>query len=224
MLVKYNMKIIFKGKFIWFVLIATFYFLIALIFMAYQGTKPSESTIYNTLIIPSLLLIFYPTVYGIQNDADNKMLEIIFSIPNYMYKVWLLRLIFVFVQCFLVILFLCTLAYLLFCPIPILDMAFNLMFPVFFSGTFAFVLSTRLKSGNATAFVYIFCMLIISLFSSAFSISMWNLFINPYYESVVMHPLVWQDTLLKNKLLIAAISLGFTLLGMLRLQKRESLL
>lgn len=47
------------------------------------------ATGYSMLLVPSILLIFYPTCFGIQNDQDAKTLEIIFGIPNYRYKIWL---------------------------------------------------------------------------------------------------------------------------------------
>ena len=38
-----------------------------------------------------MLIMFYPIVYNIQNDKDTRMLEIIFGVPDYRYKVYLLR-------------------------------------------------------------------------------------------------------------------------------------
>ena len=95
-MVKYNMKIIFGNRFIWFVLAAiAFYFFIA-ITSIYDGNQPDEGFIYGLQIMPGLLLIFYPMTFGIQNDLDAGILEILFGIPDYRYKVWLVRLILIF--------------------------------------------------------------------------------------------------------------------------------
>lgn len=32
--------------------------------------------------------IFYPAIFGMQNDVDNRILEILFGIPDYKCKVW----------------------------------------------------------------------------------------------------------------------------------------
>ena len=73
-----NMKIIFGGKFLWFLLTS---FLLTAYFMwnsVWMGELPNDEMIYGHLFFPSLLLVFYPAAFGIQNDADNLNLEILF--------------------------------------------------------------------------------------------------------------------------------------------------
>ena len=105
-LVRYNLKIIFANKFIYF-LLAAFLFLVLVvgITIANDATM-SSGMVYGFLILPGMLLMFYPIVYGVQNDDDSKMLEIIFGIPNYRYKIWLTRFVIVMGVTFLNILFL----------------------------------------------------------------------------------------------------------------------
>jgi hypothetical protein len=95
-IVKYNLKIIFAGKFIWFFLAALAFFVFLLFETAWEQSEIDESTIYDILIFPSLLLIFYPSVFGIQNDEDARVLELIFGIPDYRYKVWSTRLLIIY--------------------------------------------------------------------------------------------------------------------------------
>ena len=91
-MIRYNLKIIFAGRFIWFLLAAFAFFLFFAIQTVMNRGILSEGIVYNLLIFPGILLIFYPSVFGIQNDDDSRMLEILFGIPNYRYKVWLVRL------------------------------------------------------------------------------------------------------------------------------------
>ena len=93
---RYNLKIIFAGRFIWFVVAALFFFIALSFQLAYNKASYDSSDIYSRLVIPGILLIFYPTVFGIQNDADSRILEILFGIPDYRYKVWLIRLFMIF--------------------------------------------------------------------------------------------------------------------------------
>lgn len=91
-LVKYNLKIIFAGKFIWFLLAAFLFFAYFMFQIAWSRSEVNEGVVYNLLMFPCVLLVFYPAVFGIQNDEDSRILEILFGIPDYKYKVWGVRL------------------------------------------------------------------------------------------------------------------------------------
>ena len=101
-MLRYNLKIIFANKFIWFLTAAVGFFVMVTLITLFSGNMVTSGTIYNLLLYPGLLLIFYPTVFGIQNDEDNRILEILFGIPDYRYKVWLVRLIMIFILVFVV--------------------------------------------------------------------------------------------------------------------------
>ena len=70
--VKYNLKIIFAGKFFWFLLAAFGFFAFFMFQSAWNRAEINEGLIYNILMFPCLLLIFYPAVFGIQNDEDSR--------------------------------------------------------------------------------------------------------------------------------------------------------
>ncbi|MEQ8576885.1 MAG: hypothetical protein RIB63_22655, partial [Fulvivirga sp.] len=90
-LITYNVKVIFANKFVYFVIAAFLFFGFIIMIAIFDDPNFNEAVIYGFLVFPGLLLIFYPMAYGIQNDDDSKMLETIFGIPNYRYKVWLVR-------------------------------------------------------------------------------------------------------------------------------------
>lgn len=66
--------------------------MIAIISLFDPDAYPTEESAYYLMILPGLLLIFYPSAFGIQNDVENRTIELLFGIPNYRYKVWLVRL------------------------------------------------------------------------------------------------------------------------------------
>ena len=102
-LARYNMRIVFGGKFIYFVGAALIFFLVLGTISAFEESYMSLRDVYGLLIFPTILLVFYPSAFGIQNDADQRTLEIIFGIPDYRYKVWLVRLLMVLVIVFIVL-------------------------------------------------------------------------------------------------------------------------
>ena len=220
-LVKYNMKVIFGNRFIWFVLAAiAFYFFIA-ITNIYDGNQIDEGFIYGLQIMPGLLLIFYPMTFGIQNDLDAGILEILFGIPDYRYKVWLVRLLLVFALVGLMMVGLTVMSYFLLTPVSILDISWNVMFPIYFLGSLAFMFSTIIKNGNGTAVVMVILGVCLLIISEILDRTMWNIFLNPFDIPNRLNEMVWQEITLKNRIFLAVGTMLFVLYGLFNLQKRE---
>jgi len=220
-LVKYNMKVIFGNRFIWFVLAAIgFYFFIA-ISNIYDGSQIDEGFIYGLQIMPGLLLIFYPMTFGIQNDLDAGILEILFGIPDYRYKVWLVRLLLVFALVGLMMVGLTAMSYFLLTPVSILDISWNVLFPIYFLGSLAFMFSTIIKNGNGTAVVMVILGVCLLIISEILDRTMWNIFLNPFDIPNRLNEMVWQEITLKNRIFLAVGTTLFVLYGLFNLQKRE---
>jgi len=220
-MVKYNMKVIFGNRFIWFVLAAiTFYFFIA-VNSILDGNQIDEGFIYGLQITPGLLLIFYPMTFGIQNDLDAGILEILFGIPDYRYKVWLVRLILVFSLVFLMMIGITGMSYFLLSPVNIFEVTWHVMFPIYFLGSLAFLFSTIIKNGNGTAVVMVIIGVLLLILSSALNRTMWNIFLNPFRIPDRLNEMVWQEITMKNRIFLAVGSLIFVLYGLFNLQKRE---
>lgn len=222
-LVKYNMKIIFAGKFFWFLLAAFGFFAYFMFNSAWTRQVVNEGAIYDMLIFPSLLLIFYPTVFGIQNDEDSRILEIIFGIPNYRYKVWGVRLLMIYLIVFVILLVFSYIGTLLLWPVSELEMTIQLMFPVLFFGNMAFMFSTITRSGNGTAVIMIVLGIVLMIFTSSrdMRFTFWNIFLNPFEVPRDFHPLIWQGIQLKSRIFLAVASVVWLLIGLLNLQRRE---
>lgn len=220
-IVKYNMKVIFGNRFVWFVVAAlAFYFFIA-ITNIYDNSVIDEGFIYGLQIMPGLLLIFYPMTFGIQNDLDAGILEILFGIPDYRYKVWLVRLILVFVLVFLMMLGLTAMSYFLLAPVSLFGLSFHVMFPIYFLGSLAFLFSTIIKNGNGTAVVMVIIGVLLLILSGILDRTMWNIFLNPFSIPNRLNEMVWQEITLKNRIFLSVGSVLFVLYGLFNLQKRE---
>ena len=220
-MVKYNMKVIFGNRFIWFVVAAiAFYFFIA-ITSIYDNNLIDDGFIYGLQIMPGILLVFYPMTFGIQNDLDTGILEILFGIPNYRYKVWLVRLVLVFVLVFLMMFGITAMSYFLLAPVSVFDMTWNVMFPIYFLGSLAFLFSTIIKNGNGTAVVMVIIGVVLLIISNALNRTMWNIFLNPFDIPNRLNEMVWQEITMKNRIFLAVGSLLFVLYGLFNLQKRE---
>lgn len=222
-LVKYNLKIIFAGKFIWFLLAAFLFFGFFMFQVAWDRSVVNEGVIYNLLFYTGLLLVFYPAVFGIQNDEDSRILEILFGIPNYKYKVWGVRLLMIFVAVFVLLIAFSWLATLLLYPVNPVEMAAQLMFPILFFGSLAFMFSTITRSGNGTAVLMIVLGIGLLIFSNMDFIvrSFWNILLNPFTLPRNFLPVIWESTVLKSRIFLFTASIIWILIGLLNLQKRE---
>ena len=207
-LVKYNLKIIFAGKFIWFLLAAFLFFAYFMFQIAWSRSEVNEGVVYNLLMFPCVLLVFYPAVFGIQNDEDSRILEILFGI---------------YVAIFVILIVFSWLATLLLYPVNLLEMSAQLMFPILFFGNLAFMFSTITRSGNGTAVLMIIIGIALLIFSNTPLIerSFWNILLNPFSIPRNSLPVIWESIIIKSRIFLLVASTIWMLIGLLNLQKRE---
>lgn len=220
-MIRYNLKIIFAGRFFWFLMAAFAFFLFFAIEVVWNRGTLSEGTVYELLIFPGMLLIFYPSVFGIQNDDDSRMLEILFGIPNYRYKVWLVRLILIYVLIFIIIMVFAAAASVLLYRIEIVEMAYQLMYPIVFLGSMAFMFSTVIKNGNGTAVLLVLIGVALLITQDMVERTQWNVFLNPFQIPNNFNEFIWQGLITKNRIFLGIGSIVFILYGLYNLQKRE---
>jgi hypothetical protein len=219
--IRYNLKIIFAGKFLWFLLASFAFYLFFAIMQVTNNQSIGEGNIYNLILFPGVLLMFYPSVFGIQNDEDSRILEILFGIPNYRYKIWLVRLIMIFIQVFIVLIGYGYISSVLLFPVNAFEMALQLMFPIGFLGAAAFMFSTVIKNGNGTAVVMILIGVALLILSENLQRSQWNIFLNPLELPNNFNPIIWDGIVTRNRIFLGIGMVIFLLYGLFNLQKRE---
>ena len=220
-LITYNVKVIFGNKFIYFVVAAFLFFAFIIMITIIDDSDFDEALIYGFLVFPGLLLIFYPMAYGIQNDDDSKMLETIFGIPNYRYKIWLVRFILTIGIAAVILLVLGNIANLTLYRFDILPMIGQVLFPITFLSSLAFMLSTLIKNGNGTAIVIVIVAFVFFVFAEPLEHSVYNVFLNPFSEPRQMSEFIWLTIISKNRVYLMILSVLCLLYGMFNLQFRE---
>jgi hypothetical protein len=218
---RYSLRIIFANKFIYFLSAAVIFFLLVSIIHLFEASNSEIKDVYYLLIFPGLLLIFYPASFGIQNDEDSGMLENIFAIPNYRYKVWLPRLAMMYILVYLLLLLLAALSAITFVFVPVFEIVYQLMFPIFFLGSLAFAASTIIRNGNGTAVVMVIIGLIFWISAGILADSAWNIFLNPYDVPNDISETIWETVVTNNRLYLFAGTILSILWGLFNLQKRE---
>ena len=218
---RYNFKIIFAGKFFFFLLAAFGFFVLVTTINLFSNSSISEEGIFYLLLFPGILLTFYPAVFGIQNDDDSRMLEIIFGIPNYRYKVWLVRFVLIYFMVFGILLILAFLSTIALVSFPIVEMVSQIMFPLFFLGSLGFMFSTLVRNGNGAAVVMIIIGLFLFILSGNIGESVWNVFFNPFNMPSDMNETIWEERIFNNRLYQVCAGVVALLYGLINLQNRE---
>ena len=221
-MIVYNLRIIFANKFIWFLAGAVVFYLGLSVIYVFSNDVSRMDDLYGVFLFSGMLLVFYPTVFGIQNDLDARTIEILFGIPDYRYKVWLIRIILIFFVAFLIMLLFTLLSSFLIVKFRILRMTIQVLIPIFFLGMLSFMLSTVVRNGNGTAVIMIIISLIFFVFSdSSFAKSQWNIFLNPFELPRGVNETSWAIITFKNRIILVTGSVLFLLGALLNLQKRE---
>ncbi len=218
---RYNIKIIFGNKFLYFVLSAIGFYMLTVLLSLLSDQEITVASGYNMLLVPSILLIFYPTCFGIQNDQDAKIIEIIFGIPNYRYKIWLFRLSIAYVICFVLTLLLAFVTNWVVVEVPPLDLTIQTMVPSLFIGLLCFMLSTIVRNGNGTAVLIIVIGLILFILNNILEDSKWNVFLNPFDVPLDKNPEIFYNTVSNNRFIVLMAAAVFLLTGLYKTQNRE---
>jgi len=218
---RYNLKIMFANWFIIFLLIAIAIFLIwTILTVVNSESNPTEGSVYTLLFFTGVLLIAYPTIFGIQNDVDTRMIEILFGIPNYRYKVWLIRIAIIYFVVFGMLLILGFFSSISMVTFPLFYMVFQLMFPIFFLGCLAFMFSTIIRDAIGTAVVMIIIIVFFLLINEVLP-PQFRLFINPFTVPSDVNEAIWAEATLNNRIYLFVGTIIAILFGLLNLQKRE---
>ena len=220
-MILYNLRIIFANRFIWFLAGSVVFYLGLSVIYVFDKDVSNMKDLYGVFLFSGILLVFYPTAFGIQNDQDARTIEILFGIPNYRYKVWLVRIALIYVVAFLIMLVFTFLSSVLIVKFRFVNMTAQVMFPVLFLGIMAFMLSTVVRNGNGTAVLMIIFGLFFLILSDSLEKSQWNVFLNPYEIPYYVNETTWAIIAFKNRIILSIGSVIFLLFALYNLQKRE---
>jgi hypothetical protein len=220
-ILKYNLRIVFANKFIFFLIASVAFFLMVTGILLFSNTAVSEEDIYALLIFPGILIAFYPIIFNIQNDKDARMLEIIFGVPNYRYKVYLIRFLISMILLFAILLLMAWFSVFAILHFPVIKMVYELMYSLFFLSCLSFLFATLLRNASGAAVVMIIFGLIFMILKEPLEHNKWNVFLNPYNIPTDISLSVWKNIIYQNRLMLMVGSVISLLWSLINLQKRE---
>jgi len=217
----YNLRIVFANKFIYFLIAAVAFFLMVMGIMLFNNASIDDREIYGVILFPGLLVIFYPVIFNIQNDKDARMLEIVFGVPNYRYKVYLIRFVISMILAVVILFAMSWFTVFAILRIPVLRMVYEVMFPLLFLSCLSFLFATLVKNASGAAVIMIIIGLVFWILHDPLSHSKWNIFLNPFDVPSDMSLSVWKNVLSQNRLMLIIGSTVSLLWALMNLQKRE---
>lgn len=220
-ILKYNLRIVFANKFIFFLIASVAFYLMVTGIMLFSNVSVSEKDIFATLIFPGILIAFYPVIFNIQNDKDARMLEIIFGVPNYRYKVYLIRFIISMILLFGILILMAWFSVFAILHFPVFKMVYELMYPLLFLSCLSFLFATLLRNASGAAVVIIIIGLFFMILGENLEHSKWNIFLNPFNVPSDISLTVWKNILYQNRLMLVVGSVISLLWSLINLQKRE---
>ena len=220
-ILRLNLKIVFSGRFVYFLVAAWLFFLVIIGLMLFSDNDLDVSDIYDLLLFPGILIMFYPVVYNIQNDKDTRMLEIIFGIPDYRYKVYVLRFFLAIMPLVVLLVMMAAFSWFSVVKIPVFQMVAELMGPLFFLACLTFLFTTLVRNGNGAAVIMVIIGLIFFIMSEPLARSKWNLFLNPFNVPIDMNLTIWKNVVHQNRLMLMIGAVISLLWGLTNLQRRE---
>lgn len=220
-IIKYNLRIVFGNKFIYFLIAALAFYLIIIGILLFSNNTAADKDIYSTLIFPGILIIFYPVIFNIQNDKDTRMLEIIFGVPNYRYKVYLIRFVISMVLLFVILSLMSWFTVFAVLRIPVFQMVYQLMYPLLFLSCVSFLFSTLVKNASGAAVIMIIFGLFFWIMHDIIQYNKWNIFLNPFDVPSEMSHTIWKNVLYQNRLMLVIGSIVSLLWSLINLQRRE---
>ena len=122
---------------------------------------------------------------------------------------------------FVLLVVLTVLSSVVFVSVPILEMVYQMMFPIFFLGALSFMFSTAIRNGNGTAVVMVIIGMAFWIAEEALVRSKWNLFLNPFQVPDQMTEAAWSGIVYQNRIMLTVGSVIAILNGLYNLQKRE---
>lgn len=220
-ILKYNLKIVFANKFIYFLIAAIAFFLMVIGIVLFNNESFAVYDVYGLLIFPGILIAFYPVIFNIQNDKDARMLEIIFGVPNYRYKVYLVRFLISMLLLFGILTLMTWFAVFAVVRTNVFKTVYELMYPLLFLSCVAFLFTTLLRNASGAAVIMIIIGLFFMILDDNIQYSKWNIFLNPFNVPSDISLSVWKNIIFQNRMMLIVGSVVAFLWSLINLQRRE---
>ncbi len=173
---------------------------------------------------PGTVLAIYLTMDLVAGERDRDTLEVLFSTSASHYKIWMVRMLSIYVVLGVSLVAMSTLCYFLFAEFLVVEGALNAFLPAFLVANLTFFFSVTFRSGNAAGMLSLGFLILILLASGPLRDTPYFLFLNPFDPPIGVDDTLWEDQVLVNRAGVAALGCVLLFLALRRMEGRERLL
>ncbi len=173
---------------------------------------------------PGTVLGIYLTMDLVAGERDRNTLEVLFSTSSSHYKIWVVRMLSIYVVLAVSLMAMSALSYFFFAEFLFVEGALNAFLPAFLVANLTFFFSVSFRSGNAAGMLSLGFLIFILLTSESLGNTPYFLFLNPFDPPIGVDDALWGDRVLVNRLCVAALGCVLLFLALRRMEGRERLL
>jgi ABC-type transport system involved in multi-copper enzyme maturation permease subunit len=174
--------------------------------------------------IPGAVLAIYLTMDLVAGERDRNTLEVLFSTSMSHYKIWVTRMLAVYVVLAISLVGMSTVSYYFFAEFPFLWGGLNAFLPAFLIASLTFYFSVTCRSGNTAGMLSLGVLILVLLTSEPLGSTEFFLFLNPFDPPIGVEETMWEDRVLINRLGVLGGGCLLLFLGLRRMERPERLL
>lgn len=226
LVIQLSFRIVFHRKLVFAALGVLGYYAVLYAIMTF---RPSDGftveDALNVLVqVPMAALAIYLSMDILALERDRDTLEILFSTASSHYVIWVVRLTLLHGILLVSALLMSSLSYVLFAEFPFVLGGLNTVVPAYLVANLTFYFAVSVRSSNAAGMLSLGCLLMVLMFSSSISGTVYDPLLNPFNVPDGVDLILWEDRVLINRASVVGVGGLMLYLGLRKMERRERLL
>lgn len=222
-----NLKIIFSHKFLLISggIFIYFSIVVTVNYFVDPSDRMGERGIYMWLLsFPGIIFIFYPSMSLFLSEGENRRIEMIFSTAGSMHKIWLAKIVSLYLSGAFILFLLALLSYIFVADFNLPGYFANSLFPLIFFSSLTMAFSVIFRSINAAGLTAVGTLFFHLILYDLLRKTRFNIFLNPYLKPDEIDHYIWNKMVLQNRIGMVVISALLITFSIKMLEKREKFL
>lgn len=226
LMIQLSLRIVFHRKLMFAALGVLTYYAVLYSIMTFRPSDGfSVEEALNILVqVPMAALAVYLSMDIVSSERDRDTLETLFSTASSHYAIWMVRLTSLHGILFVSSLLMSSLSYVLFAEFPFVLGGLNAVVPAYLIANLTFYFAVSVRSSNAAGMLSLGFLLMVLMFSSAISGTVYDPLLNPFNIPAGVDLTLWEDRVLINRASVVGVGGLLLFLALRKMKRRERLL
>jgi ABC-type transport system involved in multi-copper enzyme maturation permease subunit len=226
LVIQLSLRIVFHRKLVFAALGVLGYYAVLYAIMTFNPSDGfTVEDALNVLVqVPMAALAIYLSMDIVASERDRDTLETLFSTASSHYVIWMVRLTSLHGILLVSALLMSSLSYVLFAEFPFVLGGLNTVVPAYLVANLTFYFAVSVRSSNAAGMLSLGCLLMVLMFSSSISGTVYDPLLNPFNVPDGFDLTLWEDRVLINRASVVGAGGLMLYLGLRKMERRERLL